>query len=971
MYSSVCVKVKINFLIKIARQGNLAEIAVEPRNPSNQQRPSFTQEVSALKKQNFKIRRISFLGNNNVNFLSGEKVLNRLYQKQKGYIDTKLTNIDPKAKKKLLAGCSPTNKDNGITKMREESEEESNSLEGMSNIGPSEHDLQQEEEKHIIEAISNHFVFKDINQELLSLVLNDLIYFQFDKGQTIYAEGDEGNYFYIIAEGKVESTAKGKKNKIYGQWDCFGELSLITRCKREETLKCLEKVVVFSIDGESFRDFQKRINEQILKERYNFINTIAIFESLDQVNKYNVLEKITLKTFEQSAQIISRGEVGDTLYIIKEGLVSCRIGVKEVRKLGNNDYFGQNAILIDVKRGCDVFALKTTMCYELSRKDLKEALGPDYIDVILYCYFRNCIQKNDYLKDIFIESNIHEIYKAFKIKTYAKNEKISSTSVNQNGSKQGENNNKKIIVVIDGSLYKEKSFELIGDRGKVIGEDILRDITKSLPDDVIAHPDCIALEANVEDLSNIMKIDYNNLKPLHILNRISKLKKLYLFKNLSEKTLELLAKQLTKRKYEPRDVIVKEGDTADSFFLISKGRVKITMKGKELRDLDSGSCFGENALLRNEKRSATVSAIDQVTCYELSKKEFDFIVNDKTIKDYLLKKITLQDTSITLSDLHYIKFLGKGKFGSVSLVHNKKNIYAIKAVSRLSVDRQKILAKYFVNERRVMLSLDHPFIVKMVKSMRNQYFCFFLIEFVNGKNLDEYLSSRVIKTNVYETQFYVGSMLLMLEYLQKKYIAHRDIKPSNIMVDSNGYLKMIDFGTAKQLTDYTSTVIGTPHYIAPEILKGKGYSLSCDFWSVGICMYEIFYGMYPFGHFATEVIEIYKDILHMEFSFPVDSEKYGKVNRFIKDLLTKKVNMRICNVSILKKRPFFDDFDWDKLNDFKLIPPYIPPHKDLSDQLTIENPYEKIVSEDNTHYSKKDKSDVYPSGYDRKWADEF
>ena len=160
MYSSVCVKVKINFLIKIARQGNLAEIAVEPRNPSNQQRPSFTQEVSALKKQNFKIRRISFLGNNNVNFLSGEKVLNRLYQKQKGYIDTKLTNIDPKAKKKLLAGCSPTSKDNGITKIREESEEESNSLEGMSNIGPSEHDLLQEEEKHIIEAISNHFVFK-------------------------------------------------------------------------------------------------------------------------------------------------------------------------------------------------------------------------------------------------------------------------------------------------------------------------------------------------------------------------------------------------------------------------------------------------------------------------------------------------------------------------------------------------------------------------------------------------------------------------------------------------------------------------------------------------------------------------------------------------------------------------------------------------------------------------------------------
>lgn len=956
---------------------NLAEIPVDSgiqERSDLQEKPSTSVKKEemlyspVLKKQNFKIRRISFLGNNNVNFLSGEKVLNGMAQFKKGYADLKLSNINPKAGN-LFDNDSPSIKDkkeNGISsphKIREESNEESNSLDNNNIAASLDHELTQEEEAQIIKALSNHFFFKDITQELLSLVLNDLIYFSFDKGQVIYTEGDEGNYFYILAEGTVESTAKGKKNKIYGQWDCFGELSLITRCKREETLRCLEKVAVFSIDGESFRDFQKKVNEQMLKERYNFINTIAIFESLDTISKYNVAEKIKLKTFQQSAKIISRGELGDTLYIIKEGLVSCRIGIKEVRKLGNNDYFGQNAILIDVKRGLDIFALKKTICYELSRKDLKDALGPDFIDVILFCFFKNCIEKTQYLKDLFIESAIHEIFQTFKIKTYSKSEKINSNKKN--------NDNKRIIIVIDGSLYKEKTFELIADRGKLLGEEILKDYSKTLPDDVIAHPDCIALEATVDELSNIMKIDYNNLKPLHILNRISKLKKLYLFKNLSEKTLELIASKLKKRKFDVGNIIVQENTPGDSFFLISKGRVRITIKGKTLRDLDSGNCFGENALLANENRSATVTAIENVICYELSKKEFDFILDDKTIKDYLLKKLSLQDTSILLQDLHYIKFLGKGKFGSVSLVHNKKNIYAIKAVSRISVDRQKILAKYFVNERRVMLSLDHPFVVKMVKSMRNQYFCFFLIEFVNGKNLDEYLSARITKNNVYETQFYIGSMLLMLEYLQKKYIAHRDIKPSNIMVDSNGYLKMIDFGTAKVLTDYTSTVIGTPHYIAPEILKGKGYSLSCDFWSVGICMYEIFFGMYPFGHFATEVIEIYKEIIHKEFSFPPESEKFGKVNKFIKDLLTKKVNLRICNVSILKKKPFFDDFDWDRLNDFKLIPPYVPPHKDLSEHLNIENPYENYVSEDNNHYTKKDRNESYPPGYDRKWAEEF
>ena len=434
-----------------------------------------------------------------------------------------------------------------------------------------------------------------------------------------------------------------------------------------------------------------------------------------------------------------------------------------------------------------------------------------------------------------------------------------------------------------------------------------------------------------------------------------------------------MATKLTKIIYNEKDIIVEEGSTGDKFYLISKGRVRITKEGTFIRDLESGSCFGENVLLSNEivKRTATVTALEKVVCYVILKHEFDITIHDKNIKDYLLKTLSLQDTSITLEDLHYIKFLGKGKFGSVSLVHNKKNIYGIKAISRKSVDRQKILAKYFVNERRVMLSLDHPFIVKLVKTMKNTYFCFLLIEFVNGKNLDEYLSTRVVKKSIYETQFYIGSMLLMLEYLQKKLIAHRDIKPSNIMIDSNGYLKMIDFGTAKVLTDYTSTVIGTPHYIAPEILQGKGYSLSCDFWSVGICMYEIFYGMYPFGHYANEVIEIYKEILHKEFFFPSENIKYANVNKLISNLLVKKVNMRECNITNLKEKPFFKEFDFDQLIDFKLTPPYVPLTSDMTQYLSQENPYEDMFSHDTYVGGKKDREDYFPSGYDRHWADEF
>ena len=877
---------------------------------------------------------------------SGEYILNYLYQHRKSLNQIKQNDKNSENQTKI-----------------EDIKDEDLSIINLNHI------MSEEEENQIRKSLRNHFVFKDITQDVLNLVINELIYCPFKKDTIIYKEGDEGNFFYIICSGSVEAKEKGNFKKKYIQWECFGELSLITQNKREETIICLEDVSVFTIDGVSFRDIQKRINEKILKERFNFLNTISIFESLDNISKYNVAQKIKLKEFKVNEEIIHKGDVGDNLYIIKDGLVSCRIGIKEIRKLSNNDYFGQNAILIDVKRGMDIIAIQKTLCYELSRNDLKDALGKDYIDVILYCFFRNSVDKSDYLKIIFNENLLHDIFKSFKIKIYNKDEKIYQPS-NQDKLKA---NNKRMIAVIEGSLYKESNDELIAEKGKIIGEEIFKDYNNTLPEDLIAHPDCISLEASILSLSKVMKIDLNQEKPLNLINRIGKLKKLSLFKNLSEKTLELVASKLKKVKFDENKIIVNEDTIGDTFYLISKGRVRITKNGIYIRDLDSGNCFGENVLLLSDvKRTATVISIDKVVCYVLSKSDFDIILEDKTMKKYLLKKFALQDTSITLKDLHYIKFLGKGKFGSVSLVHNHKNIYAIKAISRKSVEKQKILAKYFVNERRVMLSLDHPFIIKMVKSMKNDLFCFLLIEYVEGKSLDDYLSSRMQKKNIFETQFYIGSMLLMLEYLQKKFIAHRDIKPANIMIDTNGYLKMIDFGTAKVLTDYTSTVIGTPHYIAPEILQGKGYSLSCDFWSVGICMYEIFYGIYPFGNSANEVIEIYKEILYKDISFPNDNAKFTNLNNFCKDLLNKKVNLRICNVSNLKTKSFFDNFDFEELKDFKIQPPFLPTSNDLSEFLKNDNPYENMVNQDNyVSNGKNDKDDYIPPGYDRHWADEF
>jgi cGMP-dependent protein kinase len=378
--------------------------------------------------------------------------------------------------------------------------------------------------------------------------------------------------------------------------------------------------------------------------------------------------------------------------------------------------------------------------------------------------------------------------------------------------------------------------------------------------DIIAKPDCIALESDWENLLKSLKINYSN-KSLNIFKRMNKLRKIFIFKNLSEKKLLALAQLMKKEKYSENEYIVKENTEGDRFYLINKGVVIILKEGKEIRELEKGNYFGEISLLNKENRTASVKAKTQIICYCLSKEDFLSII-DGNILDIIRSKIFLQDTFIKLEELFYIQFLGKGKFGNVSLVHNKKNIYAIKAISRKAVDRRKMLSKYFISEKKIMQQIDHPFIIKYVKSLKNENYCFFLLEFINGKNMDDYLTERKYLRNLEETKFYISSLMIILDYLHKKNIAHRDLKPSNIMIDKTGYLKMIDFGTSKIVTDFMQTIIGTPHYISPEILMGKGYSLTSDYWSMGICLYEIFYGFYPFGNNASDILEVYKDILH-------------------------------------------------------------------------------------------------------------
>lgn len=175
---------------------------------------------------------------------------------------------------------------------------------------------------------------------------------------------------------------------------------------------------------------------------------IPIIKFLDNIKKTNLARLINLVYFKDQEKIIKEGDLGDKMYIIKEGIVSCQKDSKEIRKLYDRDFFGHNSIIIECKRSLDVIAVGNVICYEISLDTLKEALGTNYKDVILFSIFRQAIINNSFFSQIFSENIFEKMYELFEMKLYKNSEVIYQRKVTD----------KKIIILLEGNMIEVNFF---------------------------------------------------------------------------------------------------------------------------------------------------------------------------------------------------------------------------------------------------------------------------------------------------------------------------------------------------------------------------------------------------------------------------------------------------------------------------------------------------------------------------------
>jgi len=266
-----------------------------------------------------------------------------------------------------------------------------------------------------------------------------------------------------------------------------------------------------------------------------------------------------------------------------------------------------------------------------------------------------------------------------------------------------------------------------------------------------------------------------------------------------------------------------------------------------------------------------------------------------------------------ITDFELLGELGNGAFGSVRLCKHKaiNALYCIKILDRKKVVYLK-QREHILNERTIMFSVNHPFIVKLFSTYKSPSCLFFVMEFVAGGELFNYIRAEGQFTNR-TAQLCAAEIIVTLQYLHNQDIIYRDIKPENLLVDHEGHLKLTDFGFAKHIEDRTMSMCGTLDYMAPEILMAKGHGKPADWWSLGVLLFELLSGCPPFtpdkdGSHVSNLISSGQ----LEFPPCFDARAVDLIKRLL--MVDPKERLGSNEgAEELKRHPWFSDIDWAKI----------------------------------------------------------
>ncbi|KAH7492064.1 cGMP-dependent protein kinase [Phytophthora ramorum] len=676
-----------------------------------------------------------------------------------------------------------------------------------------------------------------------------------------------------------------------------------------------------------------------------------LFYTIGHSDIDSIVDFMAEKTACAGEVVIKEGDTGDFFYIVETGLFSISVHGNVVNTVQRGATFGELALVYNCPRTASVTCSQSGRLWTLDRVTFRRLVARIQSEQIGEC--KNALRKVSLLHAL-TETQLSQLAEASQFVKFAKGDRII---------KKGERGNVLYIIKSGavictdvGDSHRMESVRLtendyFGERALMTHEPRAANVTAETDVTLIA----LDRQAFDDQLGSLREVIDHNMS-MRVLQSIPMLKVL----SPSEKEKLFLA--LEPVSFADGEYVIKEGDHGTAFYIIKSGSAVVSKsitsddengesatEKRQVATLSTGNFFGEMSLLHGEPRQADVIANGNLECLSLDQGKFVELLGpiqeilNREAEERMAALKMQEQRQIKLDDLEVLRTLGAGTFGRVKLVRHKPTgaAYALKVLNKASVVAYK-QQRNVVNEKMIMAQCNHPFLLKLFTTYKDATRLYLLIDFVQGGELFTYLHSTPSSPGRLpndHARFYASHVLMALEYLHDRCIVYRDLKPENLLIDPQGYLKVVDFGFAKVVDDRTYTLCGTTEYLAPELVLGKGHNRGVDYWALGILIYEMVVGHSPFaGSNQVDQMQICRNIVKEKVEFPgwVSSSCRDIILKLLERDLTKRLGLTHGGARTIRSHAWFTKLDWDAMRLKKVNAPYRPKLADPLDASKFE-----------------------------------
>lgn len=677
------------------------------------------------------------------------------------------------------------------------------------------------------------------------------------------------------------------------------------------------------------------------EEDRNFIESKVkdnfIFSGIGGSELVNLLNAFELCNAPDGENIITEGEVGDYFYILQKGSVEFLVKGGVVGKAPEGSSFGDLALLYDCPRAATCKAVGDCQLWRVEQRAFRQILANSTLNkdkAVL-----DTLKKVPFLKDLEIEY-LNKMANSVETKEFKKGTKLI---------------NKGDVGL---EFYVLKS-------GTVLIEDIevggtKFDDQKLGPGAYFGERAIVKEEPRVANISATTDVTVLSLSRERFLEVLGPLEKLVMKTNdmvilkgipafarsdIKEPEYKTLASRIVYKTVKQGEKFYSKHESKGSgIYFVHSGTVKMEEGTGET--ITQGGFFGVDDTILLEQISNTAVAVEDCEVGYLSKEVIAaVIIQMPRIYEGAKRKPMRQSSTITepiaLKKLKKHRILGVGTFGKVWLVTNgnSKEAYALK------VQRKRILLQHqqvegVMREMSVMAKISHPFVLKLINVYQDSDAVLMLVKLVQGGEL--YGIMKRARRNILperDAKFYGSGILEGLCYMHSFDILYRDLKPENVLINKDGYPIIVDLGFAKEVPDKTFTLCGTPWYIAPEVILGRGHDKACDHWSWAILVHEMVTGDTPFAASGSDQMTLFKAIVRGNYK--ISRRCNSIVSDLIQRILTSKPSNRLGSLAggemDIKTHQWLVDVDFDKLRQKKFRAPWKPDVKDALDVSEYDN----------------------------------